>query len=74
MTLTNPEPTFEESLTPLHVVTINGSTFNLRRDRYGRFRFYAATPEGLESSVGRMQGYASQKEAWDSLYQRELQD
>ena len=74
MTDTIQKPVIEEPLTPLHVVAVNGNVFNLRQDYHGRYRFYQVKDGGLEQSVGRMQGYVSAKEAWDSLYLRELQD
>lgn len=67
-------PVAEDELKPLHVVAVNGKTFNLRKSFIGRYQFHEVKAEGMEQSVGRMHGYVSVKEAWDSLYQRELQD
>lgn len=63
--LTNPEP--------LHVVEIDGVAYSIRRDFYGRYQGYRIKPEGLEQSVGRIQGYVSIKEVWDMLFERSIQ-
>ena len=62
-----------EVLAPIHVVEVNGELFHLRRDWNGRFNAYVVNPEGLERSVGRMQGYVSLKEAWDAIFERTIQ-
>lgn len=68
------KPVAKDEFKPLHVVSVNGKVFNLRQSFIGRYQFHLVNADGLEQSVGRMNGYVSVKEAWDSLYQRELQD
>jgi hypothetical protein len=58
---------------PLHVIEIDSRAYMIRRDFYGRYQVYRATPEGLEQSVGRIQGYRSVKECWDALFERTIQ-
>lgn len=58
---------------PLHVVEVDGIAYAIRRDFYGRYQGYRIKPEGLEQSVGRIQGYASVKEVWDMLFERTIQ-
>lgn len=58
---------------PLHVIEIDSVAYCIRRDYYGRYQGYRMKPEGLEQSVGRMQGYCSVKEVWDMLFERTIQ-
>lgn len=58
---------------PLHVVEVDGIAYAIRRDFYGRYQGYQVTTEGLERSVGRIQGYVSVKEVWDMLFERTIQ-
>ena len=61
------------TMDPLHVVEVDGVAYAIRRDFYGRYQGYRIKPEGLEQSVGRMQGYVSVKEVWDMLFERTIQ-
>lgn len=64
----------KENPAPLHIISIDGVTFNIRRDFHGRIRPHQVLEDGTEQNVGRMQGYSSVKEAFDAIYVRQIQD
>lgn len=66
--------TTDDEMKPLHVISIDGTTFHIRQNFHKRFQAHRVLADGLEQSVGRMQGYASLKECFDSLYVRSIQD
>jgi hypothetical protein len=59
---------------PVHTVTLDGVTFNIRKDFYGRYQVYEVKKDNLEQGIGRMRSYASVKEAWDALFVSRMQD
>lgn len=61
------------TMKPLHIIEVDSARYCIRRDYYGRYQGYRMKPEGLEQSMGRMQGYVSVKEVWDMIFERTIQ-